>query len=394
MHAVGPTGACCFRSGVSMLFACLRIKPLFVVAALVAPGLLLSTTWAGDGKAQERVLPAVATLPVGKAEVVAIGEGHGVDRQPTLAVLPDGGFVLVYANYARGDIASSGLRVVTSSDGRTLSASDALGFGGDVEDAPSLVSIRDGTWLYFSSGDRALGNLQVWRSRLVGTAFSSPEPLVDVPGLRRLTQWPRWVDAGQDVFLTYIGNPQPLWLRMGDGVTPQPPVSLAPFAVAYPRVVPMAGGGCFFSYQKPPEGGYMATYYSVSADCRHWSPPAALSWREPPHKPDIHDAYALPRQDAGVDVYYVYPSRKGTGARVAVGFDLYRRAVMADGRLGPEQALTERDALYPFAPTAHRLPDGTILVTFSDIHARGDHGVSSARLMAFKLAADAPAPVR
>lgn len=118
-----------------------------------------------------------------------------------------------------------------------------------------------------------------------------------------------------------------------------------------------------------------------------------LPRQAPPGKPVVHDAYALTTLDEGVDIYYVYPSRKGPGAKVQVGFDLYRRAVMLDGSLGAEERLTERDDFNPFAPTAHRLPDGTILVTFSDILASGESGVSSA-LLAFKLARDAPAPDR
>src|SRR5690606_12840897 len=150
--------------------------------------------------------------------------------------------------------------------------------------------------------------------------------------------------------------------------------------------------GCFFSYQRPPEGGYMATYVSVSKDCAKWSPPVPIAWPDAPNLPDVHDAYALPRQDAGVDLYYVYPSFKGDDAGFRVGFDLYRRAIGVDGTFGPEQLLTERKEFFPFAPSAHRLADGSVLVTFSDIEATGPEGVSSAVISAFVLGSDAPAP--
>src|SRR5690606_36270314 len=105
--------------------------------------------------------------------------------------------VLVYSRYARGDMDSSSLQVMTSRDGRTVSLPDVLAFGGDVEDAPAFVTTQGETWLYFASGDADLGNAQLWRSRLVGKgSFSPPEKLAGVPGLRRLIQWPRWVDAG------------------------------------------------------------------------------------------------------------------------------------------------------------------------------------------------------
>jgi len=89
---------------------------------------------------------------------------------------------------------------------------------------------------------------------------------------------------------------------------------------------------------------------------------------------------------------YVYPSFKGPDARFAVGFDLYRRSVRPDGRLGPEQRLTDRTAFNPFAPSAHRLRDGTVLVSFSDILENGADGVSRAQLTVFRLKDDA-APV-
>ncbi len=344
-----------------------------------------------SGETEGRLPPSAQKLPVGRTDVFMFDEGAGVDRQPALATLPSGGFVMVYSRYERGDIDSSGLRVVTSSDGNTISASEALPFGGEVEDAPSFVTTQEGTWLYFASSDSNLDNIKLWQSRLIGESFSLPDRLADVPGLRRLTQWPRWVEASPDTFLTFRGEKsEPYWLRLKDGIPQDVVLALASFGAAYPRVVPIAGHGCFFSYQKPPDGGYMATYFSVSPNCSNWSSPTALSWPEPPGKPDVHDAYALPRLDAGVDIYYVYPSRKGPGARFQVGFDLYRRAVMPDGNLGVEQRLTARDELNPFAPSAHRLPDGTILVTFSDIHASGNNGVSSSRLALFKLARDAP----
>ena len=338
--------------------------------------------------------PAFAQAPVVAVPVVPSSQpGEGVDRQAAYAPLPGGGFVLVYSRYERGDIDSSVLRVAVSSDGSTISRDEPLTFGGAIEDAPSFVTTGDDTWLYFASGDEDGETIELWRSRVTGTAFAAPERLPDVPGLERLAQWPRWVDVGDEVFLTFRGRKsKPSWIRLQDGVPQGDPHPVGPGAVAYPRVVPMTGGGCFFSYQRPPDGGYMATYFSVSDDCTGWSPPEPLSWPDAPHKPDVHDAFALPRLDAGVDVYYVYPARKGPDARFDVGFVLYRRAVMPDGRMGPEEQLTERDAFEPFAPTAHRQPDGSILVTFSDIHATGANGVSSACMTFFELASDAAAP--
>ena len=376
------------RNSTSMKFRRLAAKAIIF-------GLLLPSIQAQGGEIQVRLPPPVEALPVGKAGVLSFfEEGGGVDRQATLAHLPGGGFVLVYSRYEQGDMDSSRLWMVASDDGNAFSGPRPLTFGDEVEDAPSVITTQGGTWLYFASGGNDLANIRLWRSRMTaGAAFSPPERLADVPGLTRLVQWPRWVDVGEGMFLTFRGErSRPHWLRLKEGSEQDEPSPLLSFAAAYPRVVPMSGHGCFFSYQRPPDDGYMATYFSVSPDCSSWSAPVPLSWPDPPGKPDVHDAYALERLDGGVDVYYVYPSRKGPEARFEVGFDLYRRAVMPDGSIGVEERLTARDELNPFAPSAHRLADGAILVTFSDIHETGNHGVSSAGLALFKLTRDAPVP--
>lgn len=370
---------------------CMLHASLFVLKGLVCVAVSLPIP-VNAAHADNRLPPYATELPVSRADVFAF-EGDGVDRQSTLATLPGGGFVLVYTRFERGDMDTSVLRVARSADGYVVADSEALTFGGTVEDAPSFVTTQTGTWLYFASGDRNLNNITLWKSQLIGDAFSPPSRLPEVPGLGRLVQWPRWVGAGSEVFLTFRGEKsRPYWLRLKNGVAQTAPDALTSFGVAYPRVMPLEDHGCFFSYQKPPEGGYMATYFSVSSDCANWSSATPLSWPKPPGKPDVHDAYALPRLDAGMDIYYVYPSRKGPAAKFQIGFDLYRRAIMPDGRMGDEELLTARDAFNPFAPSVHRLADKTILVTFADIDENGENGVSSARMTLFKLADDAAKP--
>ncbi len=343
----------------------------------------------------ERPLPGVTWLPVGADDVVTFTDGMGVDRQSTVLPSNSGGFLLVYSRFEQGDMDTSRLMIVTSKRGNTVSPPSPMAFGNRVEDAPAFITIADGTWLYFASSDQDLSNIKLWRASIMDGTFGSSQRLADIEGLRKLNQWPRWVSAGDEVLVTFRGRGSaPTWLRLSKGVTPGESVALIPEGVAYPRVVPMQRKGCFFSYQRPPEGGYMATWYRVSRDCLSWSSSIELSRPKPPNKPDVHDAYALPRRDGGVDVYYVYPSYKGKGARFPVGFDLYRRSVMADGTAGPEQLLTERARFNPFAPAAHRLTDGTILVTFSDIQENGENGVKRANLTLFKLRTDAPPPAR
>lgn len=123
--------------------------------------------------AGNRLHPSVQALPAGRTDALSLGEGNGVYRQPTLVTLSGGGFMLVYSRHERGDMDSSSLRVVVSTDGSAISDSIPLAFGGEVEDAPSLVTTQDGTWLYFASDDGSLESIKLWPSRLVGESLFS-----------------------------------------------------------------------------------------------------------------------------------------------------------------------------------------------------------------------------
>lgn len=372
-----------------------RISCAFLVLAALCSVLGATQARQPAQKQEEaRPLPQAVKLPVGEQDVWVSDQSGGVDRQATVTPVADGGFLLVYAQYQHGDIDSSRLWQISSLDGRSVSSPARLSFGGEVEDGPVYIRSNGGTWLYFASSDAGLGTVRLWRARADGARFAAPQRLSDAQGLNRLSQLPRWVGSGKDVMLTFRGDEAgPQWQRWHGGDRPGESIKLVSSRVAYPRVVPMGKDGCFFSFQRPPSGGYMATYYSVSRDCAVWSEPVELSPPKAPNKADVHDAFALPRQDGGTDVYYVYPSFKGKAARFPVGFDLYRRSVGIDGSLGPEQLLTDRLHFNPFAPSAHRLADGSVLVSFSDIQENGAQGVARARLTLFRIQRDAPTPV-
>jgi len=338
-----------------------------------------------------------AHLPVMPEDVVSFAEHTGIDRQSTVLPMESGGFILVFSSFAEGDMDTSHLNFALSRHGTEISAPHPITFNHPVEDAPTFVNTANGSWLYYASSDKDLRNVKLWRTRVhmrtQDALFELPQQLATVDGLDRLDQWPRWVEAGEDVFMTFRHHASgPTWLRLRNGIISGVPMLLQAGDVAYPRVVPTREHGCFFSYQYPPKDGYMATWYRVSPDCIAWSPARELTRPTPPNKADVHDAYALPRHDGGVDVYYVYPSWKGESARFPIGFDLYRRAVTTDGTTGAEQQLTDPARFNPFAPAAHRLADGTILVTFSDIQETGANGVERSNLTLFKLGQDAPLP--
>ncbi|MBD8635425.1 hypothetical protein [Stenotrophomonas sp. CFBP 13725] len=368
---------------------------LWMVAGILAnPAMALASTQRADApsSSEASTLPEPASLPVGRHATWASDAPAGVDRQATVLPQDDEGFLLVYAQYAGGDMDSSRLMQIRSPDGRHVSPPIPLSFGSTLEDAPVLARSGDQAWLYFAASEGDYRNLKLWRAQVNREGFLQPQRLPHVQGLKMLTQSPRWVRAGEDLFLTFRGSGSgPQWLSLRGGHSPAAVTTLVDTAVAYPRVVPMGGGGCFFSYQRVPEGGYMTTLYRVSPDCRTWAEPIELAPATPPNKTDVHDGFALPRPEGGVDVYYVYPSFKGSSAPFPVGFNLYRRAIDVHGAQGPEQLLTDPISYNPFAPSAHRMADGTVLVTFSDIQQSSDQGVSKARLTLFRVAGDAPA---
>lgn len=336
-------------------------------------------------------LPLASSFPVSADGVLRIGEGSGVDRQATVANSAVGGFVMVYTNLEGGSLDTARLRVVVSHEGVSVSGPSPLSFGRHPEDAPAFLDVDGETWLYFASASSDLRDLELWRSSLRNAQFAPAERLPGIDGLTHLGQWPRWVGLHGGIAVTFRSSASvPTWAVSQDGVRWGKTVALGTARVAYPRVVAAGETGCFFSYQRPPDGGYMATYFQISENCMEWSDAAPISWPAAPNKPDVHDAFALPRIDGGVDVYYVYPSPKGQGAKFEVGFDLYRRAIGRAGEMGSEQLLTDRKAFHPFAPSAHRLSDGRVLVTFSDIDSVGTDGVSAATLMVFIAPEDAP----
>ena len=343
-------------------------------------------------RAAPGALRPVVDLPATTQDVVRFGNGDGVDEQAAVANVAGGGFIIVYGNLADGEVDSASLRMARSEDGVSIGESSPVSFVPGLEDWPAMVVVDGRQWLYFASGGDH--GLELWRVPVSDHgSFAAPQPLPPIAQLDRLAQGPRWVSFADGLGVTFRGPGSiPMWARSVDGVRWDASVSLADVGVAYPRVVPMGASGCFFSYQRPPEGGYMATYASASKDCARWSGALPIAWPAAPNLPDVHDAYALPRMDGGVDLYYVYPSRKGDGARFAVGFDLYRRAVGPDGTFGTEQLLTSRNDFFPFKPAAHRLENGNVLVTFADIQAIGETAVSKATISAFVLPSDAPPP--
>lgn len=109
-----------------------------------------------------------------------------------------------------------------------------------------------------------------------------------------------------------------------------------------------------FSYQVKTAQGAQA-YFVLSADQGvSFFPPVKISDEE-----NIQDTFLLQRKDGGVDAYYLVEF-KGRG------FSLFRRKILQDGSLGPEQQLTST-AVSVEKPHCLRLHSGKIFVTLSKV---------------------------
>lgn len=387
------------------------ITVAFSVTCMICAVVLSPVTRARIAPDGTRLPEPARTIPVRESEVRAFPTGDFVDQQTTEFNYPNGDFILVYGRLKGGYLRNSSLWFVVSEKDKTISKTKPLPIENDAEfhnmavASPSFVTGPHGTWLYFETSGRNEEGVKLWKSRLSGTTFSEPVELSPVPGLTDLAALPSWANAGSYTYLTFRNKRGlPFWVRLRDGVAQGAPQRLEPFGVGFARVIPMGGGGCFFSYQIPWQAGGMATYYRTSRDCSHWSPPALLSHQpirfhgKPVAQVVVHDAYALARLRHGVDVYYSAVNYKGEHAlRSKFGFVLYRRSVEPNGTLGPEQLLTAKPIFYPFYASAHRLANGSVLVTFSDIHStgndiylKGSRLVTSSDLTVFALKSDAP----
>lgn len=337
------------------------------------------------------MIPEAVQLPVTHEGTLAIGIEGRNDKQGTLHVRADGGFRFVYTSGIGTDIDDLRLFSIHSPDGTHVQRPEPLSLlESKVVTSPSFVRSGDKDWLYFTSGNTTEDTPQVWRAAFDGHRFGEPESLPMIPELKRMTGWPHWITHDNEIIVSFRNQrSRPYWGVQTSSLSVEPQL-IEDIGAAYVRVVPMTGGGLLFSYQARVEAGNTLTFIRFSEDGRSWSPSEPVTVPEPPSWPEVHDAYALPRRDGGVDLYYSYPSPK---RRVRGGFDLYRRALLGPGSKGPEQRITEPEDFDPYSASAHRLADGSVLVTFSKILTTSSRGVEKAQLHLVRLLDDAPLAV-
>lgn len=124
-----------------------------------------------------------------------------------------------------------------------------------------------------------------------------------------------------------------------------------------------AEGGWVLGYQIAKEGWRFESYAVISTDeGASWSDPIRLSDAD-----DVAGAFPIARKDGGADVYYVTRTRVD-GGLLSADEELRivrRRALRADGSLGPEQDVTSTDLGDVGYPHPSRLPDGRIALMMS-----------------------------
>ena len=358
-----------------------------LVCILVPLFVLLQTEPVNASGMARRALPDVLSLPVTTATAVPIGLPGRNDKQGTLLAGPGAGFMLVFESGVGASIDDLQLYAVASTDGDHIGPTERLGLiGAPFVAQPAFVTVEDRHWMYFASAESLRQRPRIWRAEFSDGTFSAAQRQPDIPNLVQLTGWPRWsaTDDGRVVVSFRDGKSRPAWAVHELNEIPRTRV-IDNIGAAYVRVVPMTGGGWLLSYQSQPNRQSMLTYIQTSVNGKRWTPAVPI---RVPDWPQVHDAFALPRRTSGVDVYYSYPTllpdRKAC-------FGLYRRAVFGPRSFGPEEQVTLPGDVCAYSASAHRLQDGKVLLTFSNIISSGSNGVVEAQNYIARLNDDAPA---
>lgn len=329
-----------------------------------------------DGGSDARVGPGDAgtalpdagpasVLPIAEDAITPVGVGPGLDVYAELH-----GDALVFEHY--DDAFTMGeLRRVDLSDLAAPPVTLDLGLSEAMVGNPSLP-IRGGVpTLYLVATESSSASARVERRPWSGAAPGAAEG-VTMPEPIGLLSWPRFVAlADGRVAVAYRDGASLVKLAFSDdGLAFDAPQVMGP-AGAQPELAQMASGALVYAYQVG-VGGDIQSWYRVSTDGSAWSDAALVT----DSSTNVHDTDAFVRADGRVDLYYIWPDS-------ALGFDLWRRCVSADGALGPEELVVVRSWGNLAKPRAHRRADGAIQLTFVDQN-RGH------RLFTARLVGDAP----
>ncbi|MBK7861171.1 MAG: hypothetical protein IPJ65_21675 [Archangiaceae bacterium] len=275
--------------------------------------------------------PLPALLGPGDVQRLQLGS-HGIDMMA--AAVHVGRKVFVAADTYDVPMTEGALRVGSASSHQLPALAPAFEGLGRLVGGPSWVEHDGRVWLYAEAANEAFRTPpRMFRAELVKGQLQPPEPVAAPRALQNLLGWPKVVASGDGFRMVYRdGNSQLHLASSRDGQTfTDDPVQLPvgamhTLAVSERNVTALA-------YQQGQTG--MTSFVRLARDGVGFGPPVELA----PWSSNVHDTALLPRRDGhGFDAYYI-----ATGQ--SAGFSLYRRAVAEDGALGPEQRLTDADAV-------------------------------------------------
>lgn len=373
MFTNDPNATC--MPGTRAAYSSFAAKRAFVDEVLAAVS--------GGPTTADLVLPADRALPLGRADVLRIGDAREVDMMSALASDASGAVTGVF-DRSNVDLTRSGLYLFQSADGvrftrprRLLVPSTA-----PLVASPSLVANGGRTSLYFASAPSLQVPPTVNRISFEGGTLGAVETLPAVAGIDWLLSWPTFSAlAGGGVALAFRdGAALPRFSVSTDGKTFAAPRAAVQTGAAMVGSAQANDGTIAVSYQVTTATEPMVSFVVFSRD-------GGTSWTAPIRiapESNVHDTTMLARADGGLDLYYIYPPD-------AHGFSLFRRSLSTTGVLGPEQRLTASETGEPSKPKALRTRDGSVLVAWADIAERGASGEPVVQQMVLaKLGGDAP----
>ncbi len=340
----------------------------------------------GDGVSGDAGDPGPADLdptplPLNQDDVVRIGQPGGIDLASAALVDSDGDLVVVVEHYD-AEFTTGRLLEYRSAGGVAWTGPTDIDLGAATyTGSPSIVGHAGTTWLYFAQADGLYSALSLHRSAWGQGSWQVPENMEPVAGATSLLSWPVFapLEDGRVGLAFRDGQSLPQVALSDDGTFFSEPTQVMPTGAAMVALGDMADGTLACTYQTG-SGGSMTAWVRTSPDGQQWSDPIQVS----DASTNVHDTCPVRRLDGDLDLYYIWPCSPA-------GFCLFRRALSADGQLGPEQQVTAAEVGETTKPAALRLPDGSLLILWAEITQRGPGGEPTEQILSgAELAGDAP----
>jgi hypothetical protein len=322
----------------------------------------------------------------GAADVLHIGTGDALEVMSTSIALNDHEQLVVFESADPNLEKFLGLSARIVRDGVAQPACE-LRFENlpPFVGAPSLMIVDGKPYLYLAAAQNKDAPPQLYRAPVgAGGSIQSPEPLDTIPGMDKLTCWPRFTAFGDGYAVTFRSHFKPMVAVSRDGKTFEPPSTVAGISdAAMAAVGPFGEHGLALTYQTHDDAvpDSMTSWVVTSPDTKTWSPPQKITTSSQ----NVHDTAILPRRDGGVDLYYEF-------AGADTPYSLYRRPLDLAGQKGPEQRLTDSSIPDAMKPCPGRLADGRPFLSFAQGVERDPvtHFPTRERIDAIVLAEDAP----